>query len=507
MQLCWDNLNRDNRINTQRSRRPSDTESQIDSDDDNRIVQENFSMEATPVDNVSKCLELVMVFLDCHIHETANAPTTVVKEAWKVFSEVVKKICRKGCCLQYSLLLILMVLMYIFILIIDYLGTDMAIEKIVKLWYREQRNIWWPNLCFSPIPVSSQDPSNSQYYSNKAFVCFFFENEEHPFVRCILENHQRSGLLRSLINQLRQAKSEISGRVKEQLSSEDHDDDTSLLLSEESSSFDATEESDIATKEIRVPDFTVPSSFNLVDATSAAKEYSELLSKKPFHFKKLDKQGTKNGYYQLDADNRLIKRFTSRQTRRPRSLSGSHRSITGSSCTSETPTMDLLSSTSEDEAVEHITNRNQMSITVPTYSVPDTVITHSGSSYHSLSAHSSKTKISQPISSSSAISRYSPATMSNAGSSVTNDVKEKRRKSSLRSFPPVNPDTNNLTADYDYQCEDENSGEFPDYDLPADTEQIKKFEDRARLIQRRWRKFIEDGKWLIFSLESETEVN
>ena len=99
MQLCWDNLNRDNRINTQRSRRPSDTESQIDSDDENRIVQENFSMEATPVDNVSKCLELVMVFLDCHIHETANAPTTVVKEAWKVFSEVVKKICRKGCCL------------------------------------------------------------------------------------------------------------------------------------------------------------------------------------------------------------------------------------------------------------------------------------------------------------------------------------------------------------------------------------------------------------------------
>ena len=97
IQLCWDSLNRDSRVSKQRSRRQSDTESQIDTDsDDNRIVQENFSLEAAPVDVVTKCLELVMVFLDCHIHETADAHTAVVKEAWKVFSEIAKKICRQG---------------------------------------------------------------------------------------------------------------------------------------------------------------------------------------------------------------------------------------------------------------------------------------------------------------------------------------------------------------------------------------------------------------------------
>jgi len=84
---------------TRKRRRSSDTESQFDSDD-NRIIHESFSLAPAPTGNLSDCLELIVVFLDNYIFESINAPTAVVKDAWKVFSEIVKKICQQGCCLH-----------------------------------------------------------------------------------------------------------------------------------------------------------------------------------------------------------------------------------------------------------------------------------------------------------------------------------------------------------------------------------------------------------------------
>lgn len=94
--LCWSYLSRDSR----KRRRSSDTESQFDSDD-NRIIHESFSVAPAPNGNLGDCLELIVVFLDNHIFESINAPTAVVKDAWKVFSEIVKKICQQGHCLQF----------------------------------------------------------------------------------------------------------------------------------------------------------------------------------------------------------------------------------------------------------------------------------------------------------------------------------------------------------------------------------------------------------------------
>lgn len=47
-------------------------------------------------DHLNKCLRLIVYFLDVHIF---NAPSPDTREAWKIMTDTIRRICLQGCCL------------------------------------------------------------------------------------------------------------------------------------------------------------------------------------------------------------------------------------------------------------------------------------------------------------------------------------------------------------------------------------------------------------------------
>jgi hypothetical protein len=350
-----------------------------------------------------------------------------------------------------------------------FIGADIdhiAIEKISKLWYIEERNSWWSSVVFSPVPITSQHHNNAQFYTDKAFVCFFFENEGHEFVRCILQNHQRSGLLRSLIHQLREAKSELSEKVTEHLKQKD----TCVASSGETSSFYSLEKLKRIPEEIQATDLMRPSIFILAQSERMANQYKQLMRNKPVCVKQTSNNQSQSGYYNLNMDDRLVERFKVRQKRRPRSSAGSR---TESSIDGDQDV--ILTSSSEDEAVDYITNRNRLPR-------PDNIAVNSVSDV--VSDAVSDVRFHTPI-------------------ALTPDEVESSQSDLQFSnfFAEATGDMGNLMTleNYDYLPDD-----FAEYTAPSDTEQIIEREEKAKIIHRRWRCFTKSGIWVTLSIDQES---
>jgi len=344
-----------------------------------------------------------------------------------------------------------------------FIGADIdqvTIEKIAKLWHTEQRSSWWSSVVFSHVPVASQHHNNAQFYTDKAFVCFFFENEGHEFVRCIIQNHQRSGLLRSLISQLREAKLKLSEQITEHLKHA-----SAAASSGETSPSFPLEKSKRIAEEFQASDLTRPSFFILAQSKRMANDYKKLMEDKPVCVKQARNDQLRSGYYNLNMDDRIVERFKVRQQRRPKSSAGS---LTESSIGEDQDI--ILTSSSEDEAVDYITNRNRNLLvnSVPEVVAGDAVST----SYHTPIALT-------PIELESSQRGFQPAS----------DASEK-----------AEDDVGNLMAleDYDYLSDD-----FAEYTAPSDTEQIIKREEKAKLIHRRWRCFTKTGIWVTLSIDEE----
>ena len=354
------------------------------------------------------------------------------------------------------------VMLYLFI------GADIdqaTIEKIAKLWHTEQRSSWWSSVVFSHVPVASQHHNNAQFYTDKAFVCFFFENEGHEFVRCIIQNHQRSGLLRSLISQLREAKLKLGEKITKHLRHA-----SAAASSGETSPSFTLEKSKRIAEEIQASDSTRPSFFILAQSKRMANDYKNLMEDKPVCVKQARNNQSRSGYYNLNMDDRIVERFKVRQQRRSKSSAGS---LTESSIGEDQDI--ILTSSSEDEAVDYITNRNRLSRpeNLLVNSVPEVVAGDAVSvSYHTPIALT-------PIELDSSQRGFQPAS----------DALEK-----------ADDNVGNLMTleDYDYLSDD-----FAEYTAPSDTEQIVKREEKAKLIHRRWRCFTKTGIWVTLSIDEE----
>lgn len=350
-----------------------------------------------------------------------------------------------------------------------FIGADIdhiVIEKIAKLWYTEERNSWWSSVVFSPVPTTSQHLNNAQFYTDKAFVCFFFENEGHQFVRCILQSHQTSGLLKSLIYQLRKAKLELSEKVKEHLKQKD----TCVASSGGTISVYSLEKLKRIPEEVQATDLMIPSNFILIQSELMANEYKLLMKNKPVCVKQTSNNQSKSGYYNLNMDDRLVERFKVRLKRRPRSSAGSQ---TESSIDEDQDV--ILTSSSEDEAVDYITNRNRLPC-------PDNIVVSSVSNV--VSDAVSDVRFHTPIA-------LTPNEVESSQSGL--------QYSNL--FAETTSDMGNLMTleNYDYSADD-----FAEYTAPSDTEQIIEREEKAKIIHRRWRCFTKTGIWVTLSIDQES---
>lgn len=66
----------------------SDTESDFDFGSDYGAISLAHKREG-----LSKCLELIVYFLDVHIF---NVPSTVIREGWSIMADIVRWICMQG---------------------------------------------------------------------------------------------------------------------------------------------------------------------------------------------------------------------------------------------------------------------------------------------------------------------------------------------------------------------------------------------------------------------------
>ncbi|XP_057379997.1 uncharacterized protein LOC130702341 [Daphnia carinata] len=145
----------------------SDTESDFDFGSDYGAVTFAHKREG-----LSKCLELIVYFLDVHIY---NVPSTAIREGWSIMADTMRRICMQG--------------------------TDDCLRTVVDLWHNDRKR-WWP--CFR-LPHSGLrsklPPGDAEFLSNKGFVCYVLESHHHPFVATLRE-HPECKLLKSLVKQL-----------------------------------------------------------------------------------------------------------------------------------------------------------------------------------------------------------------------------------------------------------------------------------------------------------------
>lgn len=157
-------------------------------------------------DHLNKCLRLIVYFLDVHIF---NAPSPDTREAWKIMTDTIRRICLQGCCLP---LLAAPFVLAEFALS-SFKGAEKCLQSIVELWHNDRKR-WWP--CFrlprSGIPPTLA-PDDAEFFSNKGFVCYILESNNHPFVAGLMD-HGELRLLKSLIKETSHNKLKLDENIE-----------------------------------------------------------------------------------------------------------------------------------------------------------------------------------------------------------------------------------------------------------------------------------------------------
>ncbi|KAI9558251.1 hypothetical protein GHT06_015004 [Daphnia sinensis] len=145
--------------------------------------------------HLNKCLRLIIYFLDVHIF---NVPSPDIKEAWKIMTNTIRGICLQG----YFLILFSSTFCF---------TSEKCLQSIVELWYNDRQR-WWPCFRFprSGLPPTLA-PDEAEFFSNKGFVCYILESDNHPFVAGLMD-HGELPLLNANLTQTLSVFLELTNR-------------------------------------------------------------------------------------------------------------------------------------------------------------------------------------------------------------------------------------------------------------------------------------------------------
>lgn len=157
-------------------------------------------------DHLNKCLRLIVYFLDVHIF---NAPSPDTREAWKIMTDTIRRICLQGCCLpSFAAPFVLAEFA-----LSSFKGAEKCLQCIVELWHNDRKR-WWP--CFR-LPRSGLPPTlapdDAEFFSNKGFICYILESNNHPFVAGLMD-HGELRLLKSLIKETSHTKLKLDENIE-----------------------------------------------------------------------------------------------------------------------------------------------------------------------------------------------------------------------------------------------------------------------------------------------------